>query len=110
LTSAMYDHNADLIVALGTHSNLEDFLDKGRAGMASTFLVRLKVGNRLVDARGVYKIYQPKPPMTGLLAIIVSALFPTILIISDSPLWQNIAATIQIWCQLHVPWFGHRHR
>ena len=61
-----YEHGADLIVALGTHSNLEDFLDKGRAGMASTFLVRLKVGPRLVDARGVFKLYQPRPPFAGL--------------------------------------------
>ena len=48
-----YERGADLIVAVGTHSHLEDFLDKGRGGMASTFLVRLKVGSRLVDARGV---------------------------------------------------------
>ncbi|MFY7951864.1 MAG: putative cytokinetic ring protein SteA, partial [Armatimonadaceae bacterium] len=46
-----YEKGADLIVAVGSHSNLEDFLDKGRGGMASTFLVRLKVGSRLVDAR-----------------------------------------------------------
>lgn len=104
-----YEHNADLIVAVGTHSNLEDFLDKGRAGMASTFLVRLKVGNRLVDARGVYKIHQPKASGISLLTIIVAALFPILILMSGSPLWQNIAATARIWCQLHVPWFGHRH-
>jgi uncharacterized membrane-anchored protein len=102
-----YEHNADLIVALGTHSNLEDFLDKGRAGMASTFLVRLKVGNRLVDARGVYKLYQPKPPITGVLAIVVSALFPIALLVTESPLWRNMAVTARIWCQLHMPWLNH---
>ena len=46
-----YELGASLIVAVGTHSSMEDFLDKGRAGMASTFLVRLKVGRILVDAR-----------------------------------------------------------
>ena len=50
-----YEKGAELIVAVGTHSHLIDFLDKGRKGMSSTFLVRLKVGNRLVDARGVSK-------------------------------------------------------
>lgn len=104
-----YEHNADLIVALGTHSNLEDFLDKGRAGMASTFLVRLKVGNRLVDARGVYKLYRPSPPTGGVLAIIAAALFPIGLLVAQSPLWQNIGTTARIWCQLHMPWLTH-HR
>ena len=41
-----------MIVAVGTHSNMVDFLEKGRKGMASTFLVRLKVGSILVDAKG----------------------------------------------------------
>ena len=42
---------AEIIVALGTHATLLEFLDKGRAGMSSTFLTRLKVGGRLIDAR-----------------------------------------------------------
>lgn len=54
-----YELGASLIVAVGTHSNMEDFLDKGRAGMASTFLVRLKVGRLLVDAKGVNRLYRP---------------------------------------------------
>jgi uncharacterized membrane-anchored protein len=51
-----YEAGADLIVAVGIHTTLEDFLDKGRDGMASTFLVRLKVGSRLVDARGLSRL------------------------------------------------------
>nr|BFE69783.1 putative cytokinetic ring protein SteA [Actinoplanes digitatis] len=47
------DKGATLIVAVGTHANLVEFLDKGRGGMASTFLTRLKVGGKLVDAKGV---------------------------------------------------------
>jgi len=46
-----YELGAALIVAVGTHSGMIDFLEKGRRGMASTFLVRLKVGSVLVDAR-----------------------------------------------------------
>ncbi|MDO8585500.1 MAG: putative cytokinetic ring protein SteA [Armatimonadota bacterium] len=56
-----YDKGAELIVAVGTHSHLIDFLDKGRKGMSSTFLVRLRVGSRLVDAKGVSKLYGRKP-------------------------------------------------
>lgn len=104
-----YEHNADLIVAVGTHSNLEDFLDKGRAGMASTFLVRLKVGNRLVDARGVYKIYLPRPSLTAIFAVVLSAIFPMVILLSNSPMWKNVADSINIWWQLHVGWPAH-HR
>jgi len=48
---------AELIVAVGTHGNLREFLDKGRMGMASTFLVRLRVGEILMDAKGVSRLY-----------------------------------------------------
>ena len=48
-----HDLGAALIVAVGTHFSVTEFLEKGRMGMASTFLVRLKVGDRLVDAKGV---------------------------------------------------------
>ncbi len=72
-----YEKGADLIVAVGTHTNLEDFLDKGRKGMASTFLVRLKVGNRLVDARGVSRLYARGERVGPLLSyLLLAALFP----------------------------------
>lgn len=102
-----YEHNAELIVAVGTHSNLEDFLDKGRAGMASTFLVRLKVGSRLVDARGVAKLYQPRPTLISFLAVILCAMFPIIVLVKYSVLWRNVWVTLRIWFQLHWPFFHH---
>lgn len=54
------DKAAEMIVALGTHATLVEFLDKGRSGMASTFLTRLRVGSKLVDAKGVSQLYQPR--------------------------------------------------
>ena len=51
---------AELIVAVGTHVTLLEFLDKGREGMSSTFLTRLKVGNRLIDAKGVSRLYRTR--------------------------------------------------
>lgn len=53
------DKGAALIVAVGTHATLEEFLDKGRSGMSSTFLTRLRVGSKLVDAKGVSRLYRP---------------------------------------------------
>ena len=54
------DKGASLIVAVGTHVTLVEFLDKGRHGMASTFLTRLRVGGKLVDAKGVSRLYRAR--------------------------------------------------
>jgi uncharacterized membrane-anchored protein len=70
-----YEKGADLIVAVGAHDNLIDFLDKGRGGMASTFLVRLKVGPRLVDAKGVNRLYRTQVRTSDLLLLVGSAAF-----------------------------------
>ena len=55
-----YEKGATLLVAVGTHASMVEFLDKGRAGMASTFLTRLKIGPLLVDAKGVSRLYQAR--------------------------------------------------
>jgi len=80
-----YEKGADLIVAVGTHSNVIDFLAKGREGMASTFLVRLKIGAKLVDAKGVSKLYRHSIRFREIAKIVVSALIPLILVITVSP-------------------------
>lgn len=80
-----YEKGADLIVAVGTHTNIIDFLEKGRKGMASTFLVRLKIGSKLVDAKGVNKLYKNKFNYRYLLAICLAALWPIIIVGLISP-------------------------
>ena len=62
------DKGAELIVAVGTHATLVEFLDKGRSGMASTFLTRLRVGGKLVDAKGVSRLYRSPHLQPGGLA------------------------------------------
>ena len=70
-----YEHGAELLVAVGTHSSMVEFLDKGRAGMASTFLVRMKVGSALVDAKGVSRLYRQTVRTPDLLLLVVAAVF-----------------------------------
>jgi uncharacterized membrane-anchored protein len=65
---------AALLVAVGTHATLVEFLDKGRGGMASTFLTRLKVGGKLVDAKGVSRLYRQNLSTSSLLLLVVSAI------------------------------------
>ncbi|MEW6155249.1 MAG: putative cytokinetic ring protein SteA [Actinomycetota bacterium] len=69
-----YEKRAELIVAVGTHASMVEFLDKGRAGMASTFLVRLKVGPILVDAKGVNRLYQARVRKSDLAFLVGAAL------------------------------------
>ena len=51
-----FEKGADLIVSVGAHFNLIEFLDRKRGGMSSTFLTRLKVGEILIDAKGVSRL------------------------------------------------------
>ena len=57
-----HENGAELIVSVGAHFNLTEFLDKNRAGMSSTFLTRLRIGETLVDAKGVSRLYNPGRP------------------------------------------------
>jgi uncharacterized membrane-anchored protein len=80
------ENGAQLIVAVGTHATLTEFLDKGRAGMASTFLTRLRVGGKLVDAKGVSRIYRNRISTAALLILVVAALVAVVvaLAVADS--------------------------
>src|SRR4051794_7702812 len=67
------EKGAKLIVAVGTHATLVEFLDKGRGGMASTFLTRLRLGGKLVDAKGVSRLYKSRISTTALVVLVLAA-------------------------------------
>lgn len=95
-----YDKGADLIIAVGTHSNMIDFLEKGRKGMGSTFLVRLKVGSILVDARGVSKIYQGRVKMRYLVQVALAGII-TIGVVIYQTQWSR-SFMRAFWLQFKV--------
>lgn len=68
------DKGAEVIVAVGTHATLVEFLDKGRSGMASTFLTRLRVGGKLVDAKGVSRLYRQRISNMQLTLLVLAGL------------------------------------
>jgi len=76
-----YEKGCELIVAVGTHNSMVEFLDKGRAGMASTFLVRMKVGMMLVDAKGVSRLYKSTVRTRDLLLLVLAAVFTLVVIV-----------------------------
>ena len=65
---------AQLIVAVGSHATLVEFLDKGRQAMASTFLTRLRVGGKLVDAKAVTRLHRHPVSAWSLVALVLAAL------------------------------------
>ncbi|MEX1030919.1 MAG: putative cytokinetic ring protein SteA [Paenibacillaceae bacterium] len=75
-----YEQQAELIVTLGTHTHMIDFLEKGRKGMASTILVRMKIGSKLVDAKGVSKLYHRPMRWRNLWMVPAAALFPIMML------------------------------
>ncbi len=94
-----FELGAELIVAIGTHFSVTDFLEKGRRGMASTFLVRLKVGDRLVDVRGVSRLYGRRSIGSLLPIMFLAGVMPAAVLIAFSPLVQHL---------LHLLWLRLR--
>jgi uncharacterized membrane-anchored protein len=81
-----YEKGAELIVAVGTRFNLTEFLERDRAGMSSTFLTRLKVGDILVDARGVSRLFRARAGVGPLLAFVgagIAAIVAAVAVSSD---------------------------
>ncbi len=69
---------ASLIVTVGMRFGLVEFLDKGRAGMASAVLTRIRVGDKMVDAKGVSRLYQSRVSPKSLVFLAVAALLPVL--------------------------------
>jgi uncharacterized membrane-anchored protein len=101
------EKGASLIVAVGTHANLVEFLDKGRGGMASTFLTRLKVGGKLVDAKGVSRLYRQNISGSALLLLVLSALAAMASAVAVSTVGKAYLTVVSEWWDNFVFQLGH---
>lgn len=97
-----YEHGAELIVTLGTHTHMLDFLQKGRKGMGSTLLVRLKIGNKLMDAKGVSKLYPRRVKIHNVLLIPASAFFSLLMVAFVQPGFWRMLDTIWLYIKLSI--------
>jgi uncharacterized membrane-anchored protein len=96
------EKGAQLIVSVGSHFNLVEFLDKNRKGMSSTFLTRLRVGEILVDAKGVSRLYRPSAGRGPIAALVLAAFATFVVVVATSPrlgqlldlLWLKIEVLI----------------
>jgi uncharacterized membrane-anchored protein len=80
-----HENGAELIVSVGTHFNLTEFLDKNRAGMSSTFLTRLRIGETLVDAKGVSRLYNPGVRGAQMGLFLAASLLLIVIVVLSSP-------------------------
>jgi len=94
------EKGARLIVSVGSQFNLIEFLDKNRRGMSSTFLTRLRIGEILVDAKGVSRLYRPRPGLGLLAAIVLTGLVTLAVIIMVTPGLHDVADLL--WLKLQV--------
>ncbi|MCG7426646.1 putative cytokinetic ring protein SteA [Helcobacillus massiliensis] len=99
------DRGADVIVAVGTHGTLEEFLDKGRAGMSSTFLTRLRVGSKLVDAKGVSRLYRQRISTLQLFALVAAGLVAIIAALSVTAGGQTLIQLLGARLDDFLSWF-----
>jgi len=94
------EKGAELLVSVGSHFNLVEFLDKARQGMASTFLTRLRVGEILVDAKGVSRLYRPRPGSAPILLLALTGALVLIAVILLTPGLHDVADLL--WLKLQV--------
>lgn len=95
-----YEMGAKLIAAVGLHSHMTDFLEKGRPGMASTFLVRMKIGSILVDAKGVSQLYQSSSSMIPPIPLLIAAILPIIVFVALASPWRQFVRLL--WLQIRL--------
>jgi uncharacterized membrane-anchored protein len=89
-----YEKGAELIVAVGTHFNLIEFLERNRDGMSSTFLTRLRVGEILVDAKGVSRLVSRRVGLWPLAALGATGLGAIVVAVAASPSVRHVIELI----------------
>ena len=87
---------ASLIAVVGTHHTMEDFLDKGRPGMSSTFITHLRVAGKLVNARGIHQLYHSRISNWSVLALVLVAAITMLMAVPFSPVSPILARYLDV--------------
>lgn len=84
-----HHREARALVAVGMQTSLEDFLDTGRTGAASSYLTRLKVGSTLVDAAAVPRVHGGGARVWQVLLVLLVCLLALAAAIATTPVGQD---------------------
>jgi uncharacterized membrane-anchored protein len=95
-----YEKGASLLVSVGAHFNLIEFLDKNRAGMSSTFLTRLRIGETLVDAKGVSRLYNPGTRLGHMAVFMGAFVVLLVIVVASSPVLDNLLELL--WLKVRI--------
>jgi uncharacterized membrane-anchored protein len=95
-----YEKGASLLVSVGAHFNLIEFLDKNRAGMSSTFLTRLRIGETLVDAKGVSRLYNPGTRLGHMALFMAAFVVLLVIVVASSPVLDNLLELL--WLKVRI--------
>jgi uncharacterized membrane-anchored protein len=98
-----YEKGATLIVSVGAHFNLIEFLDRKRGGMSSTFLTRLRIGEKLVDAKGVSRLYNPSSPFGPMVLFLAAFMVLLAIVVITSPALNDLVQLV--WLKIKI-WLG----
>ncbi|HWC84240.1 MAG TPA: putative cytokinetic ring protein SteA [Pseudonocardiaceae bacterium] len=78
-------HGAVLVVTVGFQATLAEFLDRGRSGSnPSTFLTRLKLGDKLVDSKAVATLHRSRVPFGAMLLLVLAVLLAVVVALTVS--------------------------
>jgi uncharacterized membrane-anchored protein len=94
------EKGARLIVTVGSQFNLVEFLDRNRNGMSSTFLTRLRIGEILVDAKGVSRLYRPMPGLAPLFVVMLAGVIAMVAVVLMTPALRDVVDLL--WLKLEL--------
>ena len=94
------EKGASLIVSVGSQFNLVEFLDKNRRGMSSTFLTRLRLGEKIVDAKGVSRLYRPSPGLSPAVIVLAAGIVAFVIVVLVTPALREVFDLF--WLKLRV--------
>lgn len=103
-------HGASLIVTVGAAVSLDDFFDRGRRDSnPATFLTRLKIGTKLMDAKAVASLYRHRGSGWAVALVVLAALVALIVAMLATNMGDEVFTWAShtwdrgwLWTQTHI--------
>lgn len=97
-------HDASLIVTVGMHTTLTDLLDRGQGNTAASFLVRMRVANKVVEATALTKLYRARVTWWAVMLLIIAATAAIVVALLVSDVSGTYGDLIRTWWDDFTTW------